>query len=296
MFHFWIEGHMEIIEEDGVVVHRFPVDQLQVFIGQRYSVLVKSRNSTEHNWKIHANLDPKMFPMSNPSPPVQMNLKSTLSYGNPHASMGSGRRTIDDYKLFDDTKLEPVQVVPMVEPDMSVNRIVTMPRYSDQITRGTFDNKTFTFPLTPTLLSMMTEPVSYKMKPATYGPYSNVVVVLHLQMIELVILNFSDDKHPMHMHVSKFQVVHRVTDLRSHNPKENPLLEEGQKNPIRRNTVVLPPGGSVTIHFRADNPGAWFLHCHMDWHLDVGMAMVMVQAPNVAAQRMNIPSYVKEQC
>ena len=34
----------------------------------------------------------------------------------------------------------------------------------------------------------------------------------------------------------------------------------------------------------------------MDWHLDVGMAMVVVQAPNVAAKRFDIPSYITEQC
>ncbi|WFD20235.1 hypothetical protein MCAP1_002479 [Malassezia caprae] len=297
LFNFWIEGHdMKIIEVDGEDVHPFPVDQLQVSIGQRYSVLVKSHNTTKHNWKIHANLVPEMFDMYKPTDPIKLNLTSTLSYGNPHAKMGAGRGTVDSYELFDDTQLEPVKKIPMVKPDMSVNRIATMPSYSDNIHRGTFDNKTFVAPLTPTLLTMMSESTSYIMNPATYGPNTNAVVAPHLQMIELVMINFSDDMHPMHMHGSKFQVVNRATDLRSKDPKANPPIKEGQKNPMRRDTVVLPPGGAVTIRFRADNPGAWFLHCHMNFHLDVGMAMVVVQAPNMAAKRFDIPSYVKEQC
>jgi iron transport multicopper oxidase len=28
-----------------------------------------------------------------------------------------------------------------------------------------------------------------------------------------------------------------------------------------------------------DNPGAWFLHCHVDWHLETGLAIVFAEAP-----------------
>lgn len=27
-------------------------------------------------------------------------------------------------------------------------------------------------------------------------------------------------------------------------------------------------GDNVTIRFFTDNPGPWFLHCHIDWHLN----------------------------
>jgi iron transport multicopper oxidase len=29
----------------------------------------------------------------------------------------------------------------------------------------------------------------------------------------------------------------------------------------------------------ADNPGAWFLHCHIDWHLEAGLAIAFAEAP-----------------
>ncbi|SJL08430.1 probable Laccase-1 [Armillaria ostoyae] len=28
-----------------------------------------------------------------------------------------------------------------------------------------------------------------------------------------------------------------------------------------------------------DNPGAWFLHCHIDWHLEAGLAIVFAESP-----------------
>jgi iron transport multicopper oxidase len=41
-------------------------------------------------------------------------------------------------------------------------------------------------------------------------------------------------------------------------------------NPVVRDVVSIGTGKSdlVTIRFFTDNPGPWFLHCHIDWHLN----------------------------
>ena len=44
---------------------------------------------------------------------------------------------------------------------------------------------------------------------------------------------------------------------------------------IRKDTVIVPPGGYVVIRFLADNPGYWFMHCHIEPHLLDGMAVVI---------------------
>jgi iron transport multicopper oxidase len=62
--------------------------------------------------------------------------------------------------------------------------------------------------------------------------------------------------------------------------------------------VLTPSAGAtpVTIRFIADNPGPWFLHCHIgehlnfrlcakvdpvpDMHLEAGLAAVFVEAPS----------------
>lgn len=39
-------------------------------------------------------------------------------------------------------------------------------------------------------------------------------------------------------------------------------------NPVRRDTVSIGAGtDNVTFRFVTNNPGPWFLHCHIDWHL-----------------------------
>ena len=40
-------------------------------------------------------------------------------------------------------------------------------------------------------------------------------------------------------------------------------------NPVVRDVVSIGNAGdNVTIRFFTDNPGPWFFHCHIDWHLD----------------------------
>ena len=47
---------------------------------------------------------------------------------------------------------------------------------------------------------------------------------------------------------------------------------------MRRDVVsVGGAGDNVTFRFTTDNPGPWFLHCHIDWHLEAGMAVVMAE-------------------
>ena len=56
-------------------------------------------------------------------------------------------------------------------------------------------------------------------------------------------------------------IVGRSEDYTSSDPTLNPLIEEGQLNPIRRDTVQIPSMHSATLRFVADNPGVWFFHC-----------------------------------
>ena len=47
---------------------------------------------------------------------------------------------------------------------------------------------------------------------------------------------------------------------------------------IRKDTVTIPVGGYVVIQFLADNPGHWFMHCHMETHTIQGMGVIINEA------------------
>ena len=44
--------------------------------------------------------------------------------------------------------------------------------------------------------------------------------------------------------------------------------------------MIVPAGGYVVIAFQADNPGYWFMHCHMEAHLLEGMAVIIQEYPD----------------
>ncbi|VDI80898.1 Hypothetical predicted protein [Mytilus galloprovincialis] len=51
-------------------------------------------------------------------------------------------------------------------------------------------------------------------------------------------------------------------------------------NPPQKDTIIIPTGGYVIIRFKADNPGVWFFHCHIDLHNTNGMGMIIRESPN----------------
>jgi FtsP/CotA-like multicopper oxidase with cupredoxin domain len=69
----------------------------------------------------------------------------------------------------------------------------------------------------------------------------------------LHIRNMSMMSHPLHVHGHTFQ-----------------LGPAGGSGP-RKDTVLLPPMGRVSVDLAATNPGSWMVHCHNAYHADAGM-------------------------
>ena len=74
--------------------------------------------------------------------------------------------------------------------------------------------------------------------------------------VEMMFMNPTMMMHPMHLHGHHFQVVD---------------LGLGRFNGPRRDVVMVPPGGMVTVAVDFDKVGDWFLHCHHLYHMASGM-------------------------
>ncbi len=63
------------------------------------------------------------------------------------------------------------------------------------------------------------------------------------------------------------------------NPSWNykPTITVNEKT-VRKDTVIIPAGGYAVIQFKSDNPGHWFLHCHIEIHQLEGMAVIINEA------------------
>jgi len=48
---------------------------------------------------------------------------------------------------------------------------------------------------------------------------------------------------------------------------------------MRRDTVLVRPDGHIVLRFRADNPGVWLFHCHIEWHVASGLSITLIESP-----------------
>ncbi|MGY4432820.1 FtsP/CotA-like multicopper oxidase with cupredoxin domain [Bradyrhizobium sp. F1.13.1] len=98
-----------------------------------------------------------------------------------------------------------------------------------------------------------------------YWPNVTPMMIATGQRVAIEMVNRSMMAHPMHLHGHAFQVV---------------ALNGAPLAGAVRDTVLVPPMGSVTIVFDADNPGRWAFHCHNLYHMMMGM-MTEVRYPAI---------------
>ncbi|KAJ8631758.1 hypothetical protein MRB53_025081 [Persea americana] len=105
---------------------------------------------------------------------------------------------------------------------------------------------------------------------------TKVVVLPFNASIELVLQDTSilgAESHPLHLHGFNFFVVGQ--GFGNYDPNKDPS-RFNLVDPVERNTVGVPSGGWVAIRFLADNPGVWFMHCHLEVHTSWGLKMAWV--------------------
>ncbi|CAB4289607.1 unnamed protein product [Prunus armeniaca] len=81
------------------------------------------------------------------------------------------------------------------------------------------------------------------------------------------------ENHPMHLHGFSFYVV--GTGYGNFNSTTSPKTYN-LVDPPEVNTIGVPKNGWTAIRFVADNPGVWFMHCHLERHSSWGMDTVLI--------------------
>ncbi|XP_044504743.1 laccase-17-like [Mangifera indica] len=122
-------------------------------------------------------------------------------------------------------------------------------------------------------------PFNYTGTPPNNTMVSNGTKLLVLPFntsVELIMQDTSilgAESHPLHLHGFNFFVVGQ--GFGNFDPNKDPA-NFNLIDPIERNTVGVPSGGWVAIRFLADNPGVWFMHCHLEVHTSWGLKMAWI--------------------
>ncbi|MBU2537321.1 MAG: multicopper oxidase domain-containing protein, partial [Proteobacteria bacterium] len=93
------------------------------------------------------------------------------------------------------------------------------------------------------------------------------------EVVRFIMINRTMMHHPMHLHGHFFRV----------------LNGQGEFSPLKH-TVDVAPMSTTVFEFEANEPGDWFFHCHLLYHMKAGMARLVhyeefTPTPEVAAVR-----------
>jgi len=97
-------------------------------------------------------------------------------------------------------------------------------------------------------------------------PQAEPIAAAKDEWLRFVIENPTGMDHPFHLHGHYFYVLGKPDKLN--------LVD-----PPRKDTVNVPAGETFVLAWKANNPGRWFFHCHIEWHAATGMARVVEIAP-----------------
>ncbi|KII87346.1 hypothetical protein PLICRDRAFT_113151 [Plicaturopsis crispa FD-325 SS-3] len=277
---FSIDGHnMTVIEVDGVNIDPIVVDEIQIFAGQRYSFVLDASADVDNYW-IRAN----------------PNLGSTGFDGGINSAIlrYSGANT-----TAEPTTNQTTSVIPLSELDLhplenpgapgtaevgGADVLINLDfQFNATALDFTINGATWVSPTVPVLLQIL----SGTQAAADLLPSGSLYSLPSNKVIELSLPGgVAGSPHPFHLHGHTFDVV-RSAGSSTYN----------YANPVRRDVVSIgTTGDNVTIRWTTDNPGPWFLHCHIDWHLEAGFAIVFAEDINSTASANPVPDAWSNLC
>ncbi|KIJ65385.1 multicopper oxidase [Hydnomerulius pinastri MD-312] len=276
---FSIDNHtFTVIEADGEPTTPLVVDSIRIYPAQRYSFILEA-NQTVDNYYIRVN--PSSYRST-----VDGGLNSAILRYSGAPLEDPAVRTWPLVNQLDESSLHALSNpgapgVPGVgNADVNLNLVAQI-----NVTTARFqiNGVSYQSPETPVLLQLLSGALDVaQLKPqgSVYSLPSNKVIEVSFPGTLLAA------SHPFHLHGHAFDVVRSAG-----------TTEYNYVNPVRRDTVSSGgPTDNVTIRFRTDNAGPWFLHCHIDWHLDQGMAIVFAEDPKDTALSDPVNAQWKQLC
>ncbi|KAK7461885.1 Laccase-1 [Stygiomarasmius scandens] len=258
-FTFSIDNHnFTAIELDGVAHDPVVAQNVDVYAAQRVSVVLHANQPIDNYW-IRAPTTGGN-PSGNPNLDPQL-IKAILRYAGapevePTTTGGATGHKLDDAEMHPIAQEGPGKLGDG-PPDIAFNLQISQPN------PPFFDINGISYISSP--VPVLLQIMSGAAHPMDFLPSSQVHLIQANQTIEVSIPGAG--AHPFHLHGHNFDII------RTSNSNVTNFI-----NPPRRDVVPVN-GGNMTFRFKADNPGAWFLHCHIDWHLEVGLAVVFAEAP-----------------
>ncbi|KAH9825619.1 multicopper oxidase 1 [Teratosphaeria destructans] len=317
------EHELAVTEVDGTTVEPVNFHRINISPAQRYSVVVSTRLPAEgavsDTFWLRARMNTFCFKEKAPhlDPDIMAIVRYNVDSTALPMSIDWGEKLNLECKDLDTTALKPVEAMVAPAPDAYFYVRANFEIGAMRLSRGVFNSSSWrSSPFSPSLLRSMDglaelntsfsdASVSYSgdgkvfVNDAAFDTSRELVIqTRETQVIDLLISNFDDGNHPLHLHGYKYFV---LAQGHGYPPKKDVLQELTRENvqplydtldlsnPLRRDTASVEGYGWILIRVVADNPGMWALHCHVSWHTEAGLLMQFLTLTDELA-KMEIPA------
>ncbi|XP_020573957.1 L-ascorbate oxidase-like isoform X2 [Phalaenopsis equestris] len=296
--------NLTVVEADGNYVKPFNVNDMDVYSGETYSILIRTDQNSSLNYWISIGIRGRL-------PKTQQAL-AILNYHPNSLSMlpSSNPPVTPQWNDYTHSKAFYYQILAMhgtPTPPPNSDRMISLLNTQNKIDgyiKWSINNVSLALPPIPYLGSMRYSlknigkpPENFLedydvMKPpinpnTTKG--SSVYKIEFNNTIDVVLQNTNalsgnvSEIHPWHLHGHDFWVLgHGDGKFR-----KNDTSKFNLRNPPLRNTVVIFPYGWTAIRFVANNPGVWAFHCHIEPHLHMGMGIILAEGVELISKVPN---------
>ncbi|KAL2316933.1 hypothetical protein Fmac_030809 [Flemingia macrophylla] len=297
---FAIANHkMVVVEADGNYVEPFTTDDIYIHSGESYSVLITANQYSNKNYWISVGVTGRE--PTTPQALTILNYKTTVSSDTIFPT--SPPPNTPQFDGYNATKAFTHKIIALKgtpKPPQQYDRrlhLLNTDNLVDGYERYAINNISLALPTTPYLAAIKYKiggafdqnppPENFSADYDIFNPpvnhnskTGNGVYMFELNHVVDVILQNSNELHgkvseihPWHLHGHDFWVLgHGEGKF-----KEGDERKFNLENPPLRNTALIFPYGWTALRFRADNPGVWAFHCHIEPHLHMGMAVVFAE-------------------
>ncbi len=278
MIHF--DSHtMHVIMNDAAYVKEKDAYMLKIASAQRYDFILEAADRDSGNYPFLISLDVNRD-FTNPDLGTPVWPHNYTGYLVMDSSQPMDKvDVVQEWKPADDSHFEPYDGDDMyVNSDGGYDQLMKLDFAfcldKNGYPRACFNNITYINQPTPALYTAATTGDN-NTNPLIYGEI-NPFIVRSGEIVQIVVNNLDEADHPFHLHGHHFQILDRG---KSQQGKWSGNDGNYISKPNKRDTVSVNGGSYAVLRFKADNPGVWLFHCHIEWHVEMGLTATVIEGP-----------------
>ncbi|OHE92868.1 multicopper oxidase [Colletotrichum orchidophilum] len=289
MIHF--DSHdMNVIMSDAAYIKQKTSYMLRIAPAQRYDVLIKciDRDNRNYGFLIAGDINPD-YSNKDLAQSWPFNYTGQLVMFPDRAF---GADVVTAWRPSDDAVFEPYGDVAILPAATKIFQFDwQFCNDKNGIPRACVNGSPYVDQKVPTLYTASTTGEN-NTNTLVYGAV-HPFVVNYGDIVDIVVNNNNDANHPFHLHGHHFQVVRRPAS----NTGVWPGVARARLNqtPPRRDTVTVMGNSHAVLRFEANNPGVYLFHCHIEWHVEMGLTATIIEAPE-KLRNLTLPDDHKAAC